>query len=199
MEKFGIINEDNGKMKYKPEMTKLPAEFELFAKNAKKEQISETLKSIGEWMATHFQKERSLSNTKFRVRTVEEIIKEKDVTGCSDMATVLMAVLRAGGTPAIWVETIHRDWLDGKLDQRLPKGHVYLKSLIQGKTEIIDPARVFESRGERWQGNPEQDQQIVMAEGMDSWSLGIRDSESMLKKAEAFREQWQKNEKQSDS
>ena len=173
------------------ELTAIPKEFVELARLFKKETMDDTMYGLGKWMSSYFTYVKTESNEKFRNRTVEQIFKEKDLTGCSDAALVLISMLRAGGTPALWVETLSKDWLSGKISKRMPSGHVYAKALFNGQQEIIDPDRVFARKGEAWRGDIERDKRVVFAEGLDSHALGIVDSNSMIQKAEAFRTLWQ--------
>ena len=180
------------------EMTAIPKEFIELAQLFKKETMDDTMYGLGKWMGSYFTLVETESNEKFRKRTVEQIFKEKDLTGCSDAALVLISMLRAGGTPALWVETFDKDWLSGKIQKKMPNGHVYAKALLHGQQAIIDPVRVFVRKGEAWRGDIERDKRVVFAEGLDSRALGIVDANSMMQKAEAFRAVWQSQNKKEE-
>jgi hypothetical protein len=61
----------------------------------------------------------------FRKRTASEILKSGFTTGCTDRAIVFLALARALGTPARYVETFEKQWLDNPNFNNI-QGHVFV-------------------------------------------------------------------------
>ena len=130
----------------------------------------------------------SLPQTKFnseifRKRTAAQILTDNYVTGCTDSALVFVALARASGLPAKYVETIDRSWL--KKGGSSIAGHVY--------------GQVFDYKKKRWiwvdpMGGQVDisapSERVIYKEGLDSWDIGIADFDSLRKLFERFRNEW---------
>ncbi len=124
----------------------------------------------------------------FRNRTASDIIKSKKASGCGDLAVVFCTLVRAKGIPAIFVEMPYKGWLEKEFDGNWTN-HVLAKIFIDGKWYWVDP-----TRGNVGVGGPRQVgggiDYVKLSEGIDSWSLGIRDWESYKKIYTDFQEKW---------
>jgi len=102
----------------------------------------------------------------FRKRTADEIIKSGFATGCTDMALAFVLLARAKGIPTKYVETVGKKWLETK--SRRVVGHVFAECFVNGKWVKIDPTKgaIYADRAYR--------NFIVLAEGLDSWDIGVR-------------------------
>lgn len=123
----------------------------------------------------------------FRKRNTEQIIKDKFLTGCTDYVLVFMALMRAKGIPAKYIETISRDWLIYGNEKDI-RGHIFAEIFINNKWHIVDPQaaviRIIYP-----------DKFVKFAEGLDSWDIGIHNFEELKEKFLEFREKWRKENK----
>lgn len=119
----------------------------------------------------------------FRKRSADQIISDNYVTGCTDEALVFLALARALGIPAKYIETIDAESLQKASDERGSyNGHIYSGVFEGGKGwQIVDPSR------QKKHADPEIDNRIVFREGLDSWDIGIHDFESLKEKFDAIR------------
>jgi hypothetical protein len=124
----------------------------------------------------------------FRKRTAAQILTDNYVTGCTDSALVFVALARASGLPAKYVETIDRSWLE--------KGGSSIGGHIYGQ--------VFDDKEKRWiwvdpMGGqvdiPVPSERVVYKEGLDSWDIGIKDFDSLQKLFDKFRNGWLEEQK----
>jgi len=127
-------------------------------------------------------------NEVFRKRTAAQILSDNYVTGCTDSALVFVALARASGLPAKYVETIDKSWLEkggGSIG-----GHIY--------------GQVFDDEKKGWvwvdpMGGqvdiPVPSERVVYKEGLDSWDIGITDFDSLRKLFETFRNEWLEHQK----
>jgi len=67
------------------------------------------------------------SNPESHERSAEEIFEAGYATGCTDFAVAGAALLREMGCPAIVVDSVHEDFLEGDLDSLQYKGHYFLE------------------------------------------------------------------------
>jgi hypothetical protein len=99
----------------------------------------------------------------FRRRTARDIYESGFTTGCTDAALIAIAMWRALGIPAVYVETIKTSWLENP--QRMREGHIFAEIYVDGKWIITDPQRgkiVDDYAG-----------YTVIARGLDSWDIGV--------------------------
>ncbi len=109
----------------------------------------------------------------FRKRTADQIIKSGKLTGCTNYALVFIALIKVKGIPAKYIETIREDWLL-KPDMEMLSGHVFSEVEINEKWYIVDPQSALIKA---WYGKRFQ----KIAEGLDSWDIGIRSLEDLKK------------------
>jgi hypothetical protein len=120
-------------------------------------------------------------NEIFRKRTAEQIISDGYITGCTDAALVFITLARAAGIPAKYIETVDKEWL--RTGGSSLAGHIYSGVLENDKWRIADPMMG------RLDVDIEKDGRIVMAEGSDSWDIGIRSMEELEERFGQFRAQ----------
>jgi hypothetical protein len=117
----------------------------------------------------------------FRKRTASQILQDGYITGCTDAALLFITLARASGIPAKDVETIDKEWLKNGGDQI--GGHIYSQIYDESRGWVwVDPMR------RKIDSPPEN--RVVFKEGLDSWDIGINDSDSLNTKFEEFRKQW---------
>ncbi len=117
----------------------------------------------------------------FRTRTADEIITSKTCTGCTDYALVFLALMRASGYDATYVEAIEGKWLQEGGDPVL--GHIFAEVVIDEKPYIIDPQNACIKA---WYGK----RYVIFAKGKDSWDIGIHNFDELKEKFFTFREEW---------
>jgi len=117
----------------------------------------------------------------FRKRTASQILQDGYITGYTDAALLFITLARASGIPAKYVETIDKEWLKNGGDQI--GGHIYSQIYDESRGWVwVDPMR------RKIDSPPEN--RVVFKEGLDSWDIGINDSDSLNTKFEEFRKQW---------
>lgn len=118
----------------------------------------------------------------FRKRTAAQILSDGYITGCTDAALLFVTLARASGIPAKYVETINEEWL--RNGGNSIEGHIYsqIYDISQDKWIWVDPMQ------RKIGSSPEN--RVIFQEGLDSWDIGITDSNSLKTKFEEFRKQW---------
>ncbi len=74
-----------------------------------------------------------------RIRTVEDIIKTKLITGCTDYAHLFISLCKSKKIPALFVDVIEKDWI--KSPDKTIRGHVFVKIKIKDKFILVDPSK----------------------------------------------------------
>jgi transglutaminase-like putative cysteine protease len=130
----------------------------------------------------HSLEKRKYDSGVFRKRTGSQIIEDNYRTGCTDDVLAFITLARASGIPTKYVETIDKDWL--KEGGSPIMGHVYAQVYDDRKDKWIwvDP------RGKSIGRAPKK--RVVFEEGLDSWDIGIKDSEELGRKFNTFRQEW---------
>lgn len=120
----------------------------------------------------------------FRTRTAEEIIDSGKLTGCTDYALVFLALIRASGFEAKYVEAIETKWLEEDEDTIL--GHVFVEVKLGGKWYILDPqaAAIKVWYGKRY---------AIFAKGEDSWNIGIKNFSELEEQFVEFKKHYKKS------
>lgn len=148
---------------------------------------------ILEIMKTYSSKEE-FNEEEFRKRTASEIIKSGYYTGCTDFALAFTLLARKAKIPTMYVETVSEEWLKHGGDSY--GGHVYAKIYDSEKNEWIwvDPMQREVPSTPPDNPTPEQEKRrgirIILAEGKDSWDIGISDFTSLKEKFNTFRNEW---------
>lgn len=134
-----------------------------------------------EWMDKNLQKQKYTEKL-FRKRAAGEIVKSGFSTGCTDDALVFIALARAKGIPAKYVEAIETRWLEEGREKIT--GHVFAQVFINNRWHLVDPARKEIST------KPVLDKTryVIFAEGLDSWDIGIKSFEDLKEKFLSFRQ-----------
>jgi len=184
---MGNNSGDFKKYKEEGQQTKITEYISGIIKDFKKSGIASVLEILN-WMHKNI-KEKQLSPGEkakiFRKRTADEIIRSGFATGCSDFSLVFVALVRARGIPAKYVETIEIEWLENGGESSI-RGHVFAEIYFDGELFIVDPqgALIRAWYGKRY---------VVYAVGLDSWDIGIENFEDLKNKFSEFREKWLKN------
>lgn len=131
---------------------------------------------------------KKLKDEIFRKRTADQIIKDGFTTGCTDVALVFIALVRAKKIPAKYVEAIRRKWVESGGEDFI-EGHVFAEVYLDNRWYIIDPT---ESCLKFW-----YDRWVIYANGLDSWDIGIHDLSELKQKFLDFRNQLLKEKKDS--
>lgn len=127
---------------------------------------------------------REFNEEEFMKRTGNEIIESKYYTGCTDFALAFITLARATGIPAMYVETISKEWLERGGNPY--GGHVYAKiyDLEEKKWIWVDPMQ------REIGSSPDKRGRVILAEGKDAWDIGIRDFNTLKDKFNKYREDW---------
>lgn len=119
-------------------------------------------------------------NQFFRKRTAEQVIDSGYATGCTDYGLVFITLARAKNIPAKYIEAVSTQWLE-KGDMSHLEGHVFSEVQINRCWYIIDShAAVIKA----WYGRRFE----VLAEGLDSWDIGVKNLEDLKKRFKQFRD-----------
>ena len=92
---------------------------------------------------------KSASDIEFRnknrfSRTAQEIWKSKQLTGCTDYATVFACFARQLGIPTTMLHSVSNNWLNKYRtntldDPRMHKGHTFCECYYKGNWILVDP------------------------------------------------------------
>ena len=126
------------------------------------------------WLAGNLER-RDFDVPLFRRRTATEVIESGFVTGCGDSALTFVALCRAKGIPASWLETASAEWLRERPEKIT--GHIFSRVLLDDHRYLVDPHGGVVYLNSR----PDSRRWVILDEGLDSWDLGIK-SFSDLKK-----------------
>ncbi len=104
----------------------------------------------------------------FASRTADELIKEKNDTGCHDTTLISVTFLRALGFPAKYVLGINKE-------QPNKGGHCVAEVYVNEKWTLIDPTffqlNLIPKRSNFYKENH------IIKKGLDSWDCGVRTEE----------------------
>ncbi|MBS3923191.1 MAG: transglutaminase domain-containing protein [Nitrosarchaeum sp.] len=143
-------------------------------KGTTKERVQQIFKILGE---LEYKKENK--DSIFRKRTADQILHSGFVTGCTDVTLAFIALARALNMPTKYIEAIKTEYIE---KPNLNDGHVYAGVLEgSGRWIITDPTF------SRFDIEPENYGYTIVAEGLDSWDIGIRDFDSLKEKFDDFR------------
>jgi hypothetical protein len=126
-----------------------------------------------------------LINKLFNQRTAEEILKDGFVTGCTDDAIVFLALLKALGVEAVYVESLEKSWLDAPMNEQMIRGHAFVKV---GEL-LIDPQRKVIYIDPNWIKN----RYVIYAEGTEPYEFGLTGFREMVQKFMDFKESYKQN------
>ncbi len=170
-------------------------ESEKYLKAGAQTELSEDIMSIAETLRGNFEEKVSgvldiasrlrvtneNKNSIFRKRTANQILSDGFVTGCTDIALVSIALFRAVGIPAKYIEAIDANWLQEGGEHI--SGHVYVRVFDGTDWIIIDPMK------KSIDVDIERDSRVTFKEGLDSWDIGIDSFESLSESFNDFRNQ----------
>ena len=75
----------------------------------------------------------------FRAFTADELIRKHRRNSCSEAALVFIALARAKGIPARYIETVRTDLLSMPGRQDVLEGHIFVELYIDGNWVAYDP------------------------------------------------------------
>lgn len=109
-------------------------------------------------------------------RTAAEIIADHRYNGCNEAGVVFVALLRAKGKPATYIQAFQREALFNYSPEhpRL-KGHVFLETEIEDQVKIVNA-----TTGEITSQIPED--YLEAARGLDAWDIGLKEGFADLKR-----------------
>jgi transglutaminase-like putative cysteine protease len=135
-----------------------------------------------EWIQQNISVKTEEQNQLFRNRTAEQILSDHFSTGCTDTTLLFLALCRAKGYPAKYVELLDRQWLESPKEEVV--GHVIAEVEIKGKWYFVDP-----TYGSISLKKPSGT--IVYDKGLDSWDIGVT-HENWQEKFYQFRDKYKK-------
>lgn len=147
------------------------------------------------WLRHEF-KASATGGTQIGVSTTEQLIKDRQMTGCHDWALVYASFARALGYPTVIVDTAGIPWI--KQFQSGQKGgysgHVFIEVFVEGKWVLIDSTNGWYVKDGYDPTNPiiplkagfsgETNDLYgfyVMRKGVDTWGYGIHSNAELTK------------------
>ncbi|MCD6496680.1 MAG: hypothetical protein J7M25_00030 [Deltaproteobacteria bacterium] len=148
-----------------------------------------TLRRIHRWIFAHSRPFVGNKGGVLRRRTASELLADRALSGCGDWGTLLVALIRGARLPAVYVESIHkqwaRDWVEGTSFGPY-MGHVFIEVSVKGKWILIDS-----TRGYYWTGYDPNVADLPLgyyafAKGIDDWALGLKSFSGLRRSLEAL-------------
>jgi len=158
--------------------TKITKSIKNISKKLKCNSKEKTIGNIILWIKDNLKK-KPFDEKVFRRRTVDKIIKDGYVTGCTDIALVFIALCRSSKIPAIYVEAK----IKGK-----NKGHVWTRIYLNRKWVDIDTVSgKVDFKIEKFGENETEIGKYTEVEiGLDSWDIGIKSWEDWKNKSKKW-------------
>lgn len=166
--------------------SKITPEIKKIVSNFNGNDFDKIIKIL-EWIENniHSEEDRQKVHDIFATRTAEQLILDKNDTGCHDTALILVTLLRTAGIPAKYVLGI---------DRLVPHrgGHCVAEAYVKNRWMLIDPSyfqlNLIPSRSSFYKNN------YVLGKGLDSWDLGVKTmkdwktlSSKLIKHTEKFK------------
>ncbi|MDD3264108.1 MAG: transglutaminase-like domain-containing protein [Candidatus Nanoarchaeia archaeon] len=136
-------------------------------------------RNVINWIHSFFtySTEDNFKSKNFRKRNSKEILKSRVLTGCTDYSLIFLALIRAKNYKGKFMELFKR------YNQNRIEGHVIVKVYFNSEIYFVDPTNniidkkfdYFESKGYK-----------LIAEGEDSWDLGIHSIDDLKKLIDDF-------------
>lgn len=106
-----------------------------------------TLSQIVRWVGRNLRTDRNKAKT---FRPIEQILKDGSVGGDADRVMVMGVFARLAGIPAVWVKSLHEDWIRTQKRKQRPiqaagGGRTFLEVHLGGRWQLLDPvtARLY--------------------------------------------------------
>lgn len=178
----------NNKWLQEGAQTKITPEIKKLAKQLKGSNDLETIFNILFWIKKNL---TFIKSWKWRERhlctqTAEQIVKSKKSSGCGDKAIVFIALIRANGIPAKYVDAVDLDWLKAK-NPKFVSDHIFVDVWIFNKWYIVDPTIGTINLSYLW---PMGKKFLVYKKALDSWDMGIKNYKNLENKFKIFKEKW---------
>jgi len=179
--------------------TKKTVAIEEIVANINGESDQEVVENIINWISNNLQNLDVDSEQKSTL-TCQELIDQGTFSGCTDFALVFLTLVRAKNIPAIYVETIEKEFLEsianGETIDSPFLGHVFADVYIDGEWQAVDPIggyfttldtsctskKSFDGLNGcyiRKQGN-EEIPYVIYDKGLDFWDLGFNNKKEFV-------------------
>jgi len=120
---------------------------------------------------------KNYNPNEFRKRTASEILKSEYYNGCTDKALAFLAIARAVGIPAKYVETFQSRWLNNPTETI--EGHVFTNIFDEEQWRIVEPSGgILEAYEMFIDRNHER--YVVAGKGLDFSKLYLKQGEIYL-------------------
>jgi len=130
---------------------------------------------------------RDLKNIKFpdkRLRSATQLLKKHAIfshkrcliSGCIEVATIFRTLCIAKGIPAVFIETLRKEWIDSPPNKKNPtliEGHVFVDVFIKNKWHTINPGSRNWLRDHKDYSISGKGSYLVIGKGRDSADLGF--------------------------
>ncbi len=156
-------------------ITYVPDGTEVFKKAYKTAKYIRRLKVMEDYSTLPNQEKRDLKKKEFRERTAAEILEKGNIQTNSDYGTVFRMLMIAQEIPTTHLETFDRNILMYRKLSSKPFSRIHTYE----DTFIIDPANINFYKSEQDMFN--KTKHIIFKEGLDSWDIGIRTYDDLLK------------------
>lgn len=163
-------------------LTEITPSIKILSKSFNSEGLEFAFDAI-RWIKENLVENRNVSNKHTNIRSAQKILEDKEIAGCTEYTLIFIALMRAKGIPAKYIEGIWEGWLNS--EETYIRGHVIAEILISNKHYFVDTDRGA-IRTELYQNL------VVYAQGLDTWDVGLLNDDILQIKFSEFRERWQK-------
>lgn len=136
----------------------------------------------------------------FRTRTAEQIVDDKTVMGCTDVALVFMALMKALSVKVSYIETVSEKTLiemkeNPDNDEIVIYGHVFVRVEIEDQSFVVDPTFIQISLRKNLPAHSMFTDAVIINEGEDFEALGLNCTKDIRVRTKAFiKNEWKKGE-----
>lgn len=136
----------------------------------------------------------------FRTRTAEQIVNDKTVMGCTDVALVFMALMNALSIKVSYIETVSEKTLkemkvNPENDEIVIYGHVFVRVEIEDQIFVVDPTFIQISLRKNLPAHSMFIDAVIIDEGDDFEELGLNSTKDIRVRTKAFiKNEWKVDE-----
>jgi hypothetical protein len=133
-----------------------------------------------------------------RTRTAAQIIEERTIMGCTDIALLFIALMRSIQVSAKYIETISERTLkemeaDTSNDEIVIYGHVFVRVQIDNLEFIVDPTACQISLRRNLPVASMFSDAVIINEGEDFDEFGLNNTKAIRERAKVFiKNEWKK-------